>query len=249
MIPDSFWKRMKKIQRVHQRLYASGKGRIVGRFILLLTHTGRKSGRRYGTPLQYEKIDGAYWVGTGRGPKADWFRNILADPHVHVQVDRDEFDCVAEPVTDPGRVADFLEYRRKRHPLMIGLMICPQPPDASQPGPIPGVKQVHPASGASSATGDGIKNLLSSHPIIIRCFIIPVAQKPFFRPVPCMIELAHEFFIDLSPAFRIPRIKWHSQPRRLKPNWRKPNAPDWPATRVGRASVRAGQPAWQPGIF
>jgi deazaflavin-dependent oxidoreductase (nitroreductase family) len=114
---------MKKIQRVHQRLYASGKGRIVGRFILLLTHTGRKSGRRYGTPLQYEKIDGAYWVGTGRGPKADWFRNILADPHVHVQVDRDEFDCVAEPVTDPGRVADFLEYRRKRHPLMIGLMM------------------------------------------------------------------------------------------------------------------------------
>ncbi len=123
MIPDSFWKRMKNIQRVHQRLYASGRGWIVGRFILLLTHTGRKSGTRYVTLLQYEKIDGAYWVGAGRGFKADWFRNILADPHVHVQVERCEFDCVAEPVTDAVRVADFLEYRRKRHPFMIGLMM------------------------------------------------------------------------------------------------------------------------------
>jgi deazaflavin-dependent oxidoreductase (nitroreductase family) len=123
MIPDSFWKRMKNIQRIHLRLYAGGKGWIVGRFILLLTHTGRKSGTRYVTPLQYEKIDGAYCVGAGRGLKADWYRNILADPHVVIQVDRCEFDCVAEPVTDPDRVADFLEYRRKLHPLMIGLMM------------------------------------------------------------------------------------------------------------------------------
>jgi len=123
MIPDSFWKRMKNIQRIHLRLVASGKGWIVGRFILLLTHIGRKSGTRYGTPLQYEKIDGAYCVGAGRGSKADWYRNIRADPHGHVQVDRRAFDCIAEPVTDPGRVADFLEYRRKRHPLMLGLMM------------------------------------------------------------------------------------------------------------------------------
>ncbi len=123
MLPDSFWQRMKTVQTIHKRLYNSGKGWIVGKFILLLTHTGRKTGTRYNTPLQYEKIDGAYCVGAGRGPKADWFRNIQADPHVHVRVDRDEFDCFAEPVTDPERVADFLEYRLKRHPLMIGLMM------------------------------------------------------------------------------------------------------------------------------
>ena len=114
---------MKNVQRIHKRLYESGKGWIVGKFILLLTHTGRKSGTRYDTPLQYEVIDGAYCVGVTRGLKADWFRNIQADPHVHVRVDRCEFDCVAEPVTDPERVANFMEYRRKRHPLMIGLMM------------------------------------------------------------------------------------------------------------------------------
>ena len=123
MIPDSFWKRLKNIQRIHLRLYATGRSWIIGKFILVLAHTGRKSGIRYLTPIQYEKIDEAYYVGAGRGPKADWFRNILADPHVHVQVARFAFDCLAEPVTDPDRVADFLEYRCKRHPLMIGLIM------------------------------------------------------------------------------------------------------------------------------
>jgi deazaflavin-dependent oxidoreductase (nitroreductase family) len=114
---------MKNVQRIHRRLYASGRGWIIGKFILLLTHTGRKSGTHYVTPLQYEITEGAYCVGAGRGQKADWYRNILADPHVHVQVGRIEFDCVAEPITDSGRVADFLEYRLKRHPLMIGLIL------------------------------------------------------------------------------------------------------------------------------
>jgi deazaflavin-dependent oxidoreductase (nitroreductase family) len=123
MISDAFWVRMKKVQTIHQRLYSSGKGWIVGWMILLLSHTGRKSGHRYQTPLQYEKIAGAYYVGAGRGQKADWYRNILANPLVHVQVSRQEFDCMAEPITDPNRVADFLEYRLKRHPLMIGLIM------------------------------------------------------------------------------------------------------------------------------
>jgi len=137
MIPDSFWKRMKNIQRIHRRLYASRKGWIIGRFILLLTHTGRKSGIRYVTPLQYEKIGDQYIVGAGRGARADWFRNLQADPRVHVQVGRSEFDCIAEPVTDPERVADFLEHRLVRHPLMVGLILkaahhLPMRPDRSQ---------------------------------------------------------------------------------------------------------------------
>jgi len=137
MIPDSFWPRMKNIQTVHKRLYDSGKGWIVGKFILLLTHTGRITGTHYDTPLQYEKIAGTYCVGAGRGAKADWFRNIQANPHVHIRVDRCEFDCVAEAVTEPERVADFLEYRLKRHPLMIGLIMkffhkLPMRPSRSQ---------------------------------------------------------------------------------------------------------------------
>jgi deazaflavin-dependent oxidoreductase (nitroreductase family) len=123
MIPDEFWTKIKKVQRIHQQLYASGKGWIIGWLILLLTHTGRKSGKRYVTPLQYEEIDGAYYIGAARGQKADWFRNVKANPNVEVAVGRKVFHALAELVTDPARVADFLEYRLKRHPLMIGLMM------------------------------------------------------------------------------------------------------------------------------
>ena len=46
------------------------------RMVLLLTTIGRKSGLPRITPLQYEEIDGAYYVASARGAQADWFRNI-----------------------------------------------------------------------------------------------------------------------------------------------------------------------------
>jgi deazaflavin-dependent oxidoreductase (nitroreductase family) len=123
MIPDQFWSQIKNVQRIHRRLYDSGKGWIVGWLILLLRHTGRKSGKQYATPLQYEKIDGAYYIGAARGVKADWFRNIQANPQVQVSVGRRNFKALAEPVTNAEKVADFLAYRLKHRPVMIGLMM------------------------------------------------------------------------------------------------------------------------------
>jgi len=120
---DDFWVKIKPVQRIHQRLYASGRGWIVGWLILLLQHTGRRSGRQYSTPLQYEKIDGDYYVGAARGDRADWYRNIQANPVVDVSVGRRRFKATAEPVTDAEQVADFLAIRLKHHPWMIGLMM------------------------------------------------------------------------------------------------------------------------------
>ncbi len=81
MKPVSFdWSKMKNIQKIHRVLYAIGLGRLIGGIILLLTTTGRKSGLKRVTPLQYEKIGGDYYVGAARGVKADWVRNILAFP-------------------------------------------------------------------------------------------------------------------------------------------------------------------------
>jgi len=91
--------------------------------VLLLTTTGRKTGLPRVTPLQYEESDGTLYVGSARGTRADWFRNIVADPRVHVRIKSREFEGLAEPVTDPCRIADFLEMRLKRHPRMIGAIL------------------------------------------------------------------------------------------------------------------------------
>ncbi len=81
MIPDKFWSRMKYIQRIHCFLYAMGLGPLVGKFVLLLTTTGRKTGKKRITPLQYEEIEGEYFLGSARGTKADWYRNLQVDSY------------------------------------------------------------------------------------------------------------------------------------------------------------------------
>jgi deazaflavin-dependent oxidoreductase (nitroreductase family) len=117
------WRKFRNVQKIHRLLYAVGFGPIVGKIILLLTTTGRKSGLPRVTPLQYEEIDGKYYLGAARGQKADWFRNILADPRVDLRVKNQRLRGLAEPVTDPVRIADFLEIRLQRHPRMVGLMM------------------------------------------------------------------------------------------------------------------------------
>ncbi len=91
--------------------------------VLLLTTIGRRSGKPYVTPLQYEEVDGEYYIASARGKEADWFKNVTAHPQVHFQVRDQEFDALAEPVTDPVRIADFIELRLRRHPIMIRLIM------------------------------------------------------------------------------------------------------------------------------
>lgn len=117
------WTKMKNIQKIHRVLYAIGLGPLIGRFILLLTTTGRKSGLKRVTPLQYEQINGDYYLGSARGMKSDWVRNILSNPHVEIRVGSSYFHGAAEIITDPAKFADFMDVRLARHPLMIGLIM------------------------------------------------------------------------------------------------------------------------------
>jgi len=124
MKPVAFdWAKMKNIQKIHRVLYAIGLGPIIGRVILLLTTTGRKSGKKRITPLQYEKIGTDYYLGAARGLNADWVRNILANPQVEVRVGAKHFCGTAEVINTPAKFADFMEVRLERHPRMIGLIL------------------------------------------------------------------------------------------------------------------------------
>jgi deazaflavin-dependent oxidoreductase (nitroreductase family) len=56
---------------------------------LLLTTTGRKSGEKFIFPLFYGTTDGGYFVIASKGGAPQhpgWYRNILADPEVDIQV-------------------------------------------------------------------------------------------------------------------------------------------------------------------
>lgn len=106
-----------------QFFYAIGLGPIIGRMVLLLTTVGRKSGLPRVTPLQYEMIEGVIYIGSARGNKADWFRNILINTRVGVRVGSRQFNGQADAVTDPVQIADFFESRLSRHPIMMGVLL------------------------------------------------------------------------------------------------------------------------------
>jgi deazaflavin-dependent oxidoreductase (nitroreductase family) len=117
------WAKMKNIQKIHRVLYAIGLGPLIGRIILLLTTTGRRSGMKRVTPLQYELIGDDYYLGSARGLKSDWVRNIQSNPQVEVRVGAKHFHSTAEIISDPSKFADFMEVRLERHPFMIGLIM------------------------------------------------------------------------------------------------------------------------------
>ena len=99
--------------------YKLGFGWLIGGFVLLLTTTGRKSGKPRYTPLEYiydrEKV--RYRITAGWGGKTDWYRNICADAHVTVQVGRRKFAAIAEPASDE-EVAKNMMNVSQRHPRM-----------------------------------------------------------------------------------------------------------------------------------
>lgn len=117
------WSRMRNIQKFHRALYTIGLGPLIGRIVLLLTTTGRKSGLPRVTPLSYEEINGDYYLGSARGINADWVRNIQSNPNVELRVGAKRLRGVAEVISDPLQMADFMEVRLERHPRLIGLIM------------------------------------------------------------------------------------------------------------------------------
>lgn len=90
---------------------------------MLLTTTGRKSGKPHTVGLQYELIDGRYWVGAAMGVHADWYRNIRALPQAKIQAGNRKFNAKAELIDDNDRVADFLSYRLRKRPVMLRMIL------------------------------------------------------------------------------------------------------------------------------
>lgn len=70
-------------------------------YIMVLTHTGRKSGLLRRTPINFAEIGGDIYCVAGFGAVADWYRNLLADPRVQIWLpDGSWCEGEAEDITD-----------------------------------------------------------------------------------------------------------------------------------------------------
>lgn len=99
--------------------YKFGLGWMIGRYVLLLTTTGRKSGRLRHTALEYiyDEENDRYRIAAGWGGCTDWYRNLLQNPNVRVQVGERKFDAVAAKALDE-EMAGYMMHVSARHPRM-----------------------------------------------------------------------------------------------------------------------------------
>jgi deazaflavin-dependent oxidoreductase (nitroreductase family) len=109
--PGPVWRWFFKLPVV---FYRAGLGWLIGRRVLLLHTIGRKTGKRWLTPLEYsyDAVTDTYTVMAGWGGKTDWYRNARAYPNVHVQVGRRVFSTLAEPVSQETVVQMMAEIVR-----------------------------------------------------------------------------------------------------------------------------------------
>jgi deazaflavin-dependent oxidoreductase (nitroreductase family) len=77
-----------------------------GATTLLLTARGRKSGKPHRTALIYGRDGGNYIIVASKGgaqKHPEWYRNLVANPTVEVQVLDDRFEAMARTANDEER--------------------------------------------------------------------------------------------------------------------------------------------------
>ena len=85
-------------------------GRYAGRPMMLLTTTGAKSGVERVTPLNYSADGDRIVVIASRGgtpTHPDWYRNLVANPEVTVEVGTEKYRARARTAEEPERTRLF----------------------------------------------------------------------------------------------------------------------------------------------
>ncbi len=115
----------------HVRRYEETDGEVGytwsnGAPILILSTTGRRSGKLRKSPLIFREDDGRYVVVASKGgapDHPDWYKNLVANPEVRVQVKADKFAARARTAAGEERARlwsrmvevwpDYEDYQRK----------------------------------------------------------------------------------------------------------------------------------------
>jgi deazaflavin-dependent oxidoreductase (nitroreductase family) len=93
-------------------------GWILGGRFLLLEHRGRRTGALRQVVLEvvdHDPARGSYVVAAAWGRQADWYKNICADPRVHVTVGTRRFAAEARTLSE-GEARHHLETYAIEHP-------------------------------------------------------------------------------------------------------------------------------------
>jgi deazaflavin-dependent oxidoreductase (nitroreductase family) len=122
--------------------FHANEGRVGGMFegmpLLLLHHTGAKSGKSRINPLAYQSDGGRYVVfasKAGAPTNPDWYHNLKARPEVTIEVGDETIDAVASEATgeererlyrtQAERFPQFVEYEQQAERVIPVIVLTP----------------------------------------------------------------------------------------------------------------------------
>ncbi|MFC7381746.1 nitroreductase family deazaflavin-dependent oxidoreductase [Sphaerisporangium rhizosphaerae] len=107
--------RTRRLVRAPIWLYRAGLGILFGSRLLMLEHIGRTTGARRFAVLEVVEHPARdeYVIVSGFGERAQWYRNVLADPHVRVSCGlRRSAPAIAAPLSRADADAALRRYAR-----------------------------------------------------------------------------------------------------------------------------------------
>ena len=131
---------MKYFARAHIWVYQRTNGRLGAKLLwfpaALITTTGRKTGKQRTTPTLYLRDGDRVILPAsfgGRDASPGWYRNLKADPKVHIQIRGEHLDLIARDANDAERnlywrklIRIYPPYRgyRQAADRVIPLVVC-----------------------------------------------------------------------------------------------------------------------------
>jgi deazaflavin-dependent oxidoreductase (nitroreductase family) len=100
----------------------------LSRWFALIEWTGRKSGKRYSTPVAYLARDSETWITTGDR----WWHNLGERPRVRIWLKGAPHDGLAEPVLDRAESVRLHSLLFEAKPFFARLAGLPARPTASE---------------------------------------------------------------------------------------------------------------------
>jgi len=123
--------------------FRANAGRVGGSFegtpLLLLRHTGARSGEKRVNPLAYQRDDGRYVVFASKGgapQNPGWYHNLKAHPNAAIEVGTDTIEVLASEATgeererlfrtQAERVPQFADYQRRAERIIPVIVLTPR---------------------------------------------------------------------------------------------------------------------------
>jgi deazaflavin-dependent oxidoreductase (nitroreductase family) len=115
--PNGGWR--KAMFKWPVNLWRLGLGPVIGQHMVLISHTGRKTGLTRRTMTELHVVKGKKYAPSGFGRRAQWYRNIEADPRVTIQTAAGAESAIARRVTDGEELLSLMDLEDPMNRVML----------------------------------------------------------------------------------------------------------------------------------